>query len=63
MTWGISLMYYHCPQCGLKFKYPLDLMTLFGENFGLCPICRAMGIYECDGPRKTDDADYIEVEE
>lgn len=56
-------MYYHCPQCGLKFKYPLDLMTLFGENFGLYPICRAMGIYECDGPRKTDDADYIEVEE
>ena len=37
MTWGISLMYYHCPQCGLKFKYPLDLISSFGDDFGLCP--------------------------
>lgn len=56
-------MYYHCPQCGLKYKYPLDLIAAFGEKFGQCPVCSSEGIYECDGPRKKDDADYFEVEE
>ena len=63
MTWGISLMYYHCPQCGLKFKYPLDLISSFGDDFGLCPRCRLQGIYEYDGPRRIDDLDYIEIED
>ena len=56
-------MYYHCPQCGLKFKYPLDLISSFGDDFGLCPRCRIQGIYEYDGPRRIDDLDYIEIED
>ena len=63
MTWGISLMYYQCPICGMKFKYPLDLMSEFGNKFGLCPNCHVMGIYEYDGPRRKDDSDYLEIEE
>ncbi len=55
-------MYYHCPACGLKFKYPLDMMADIGEDFGKCPECGSPGTYECDGPRKEDDNEYIEVE-
>lgn len=55
-------MYYHCPNCGMKFKYPLDLMVEFGEDFGKCPNCGIMGSYEYDGPRRTDDLEYFEVE-
>lgn len=63
MTWGVSLMYYHCPRCGKKFKYPLDLLSYFGDSFGLCPDCQIMGVYEYDGPRRKDDRDYQEIEE
>lgn len=63
MTWGVSLMYYHCPRCGKKFKYPLDLLSYFGDSFGLCPDCQVMGIYEYDGLRRKDDMDYLEIEE
>lgn len=63
MTWGVALMYYHCPECNFKFKYPLDLLTEFGDDFGLCPKCKTMGIYEYDGPRRKEDFDYFEVEE
>lgn len=55
-------MYYHCPDCGTKFKYALDLMVEFGDDYGKCPKCGAMGIYEYDGPRRKDDQDYEEVE-
>ena len=46
----------------MKFKYPLDLMVEFGEDFGKCPNCGIMGSYEYDGPRRTDDLEYFEVE-
>ena len=62
MTWGVSFMYYHCSSCGKKFKYALDLMTEFSNEFGMCPQCGNMGSYESDGPRKIDDAEYFEVE-
>lgn len=62
MSWGVSFMYYHCPQCDLKFKYALDLIPEFGANFGKCPICHCQGIYEKDGARALDDFDYMEVE-
>ena len=62
MTWGPSCMYYHCPECGLKFKYALDLMVEFGDEFGNCPDCGAPGVSEKDGARTLDDADYTEVE-
>lgn len=55
-------MYYHCPKCGLKFKYALDLIPEFGEDFGKCPKCQVEGAYEKDGARTRDDFDYTEVE-
>ncbi len=62
MTWGPGFMYYHCPKCGLKFKYALDLMVEFGDDFGKCPECGTEGVYEKDGARTVDDLDYVEVE-
>ena len=63
MTWGPMFMYYHCPECGKKFKYELDLMTELGEAFGTCPYCGAPGVFEKDGPRIPDDLEYEEVDE
>ena len=68
MSWGVGFFYYTCPACKKKFKYAQDLMTYFGEDFGLCPYCkekgeRVMGTYVKDGPRGTDDLEYYEVEE
>lgn len=62
MTWGPCMMYYHCDKCGLKFSYATDVMAEFGEDFGKCPRCKAEGVFEEDGARKLDDADYLEVE-
>ena len=62
MTWGSGFMYYHCPKCGRKFKYAIDLIPEFGDDFGHCPVCDEPGIYEKDGARTLDDADYEEVE-
>ena len=62
MSWGPSFMYYHCPDCGRKFKYALDLIPEAGEAFGLCPACGVPGVYEKDGARTPDDSDYEEVE-
>ena len=45
MTWGALYMYYHCPKCGMKFEYALDVMTEFGDEFGFCPECHVMGVY------------------
>ena len=44
MTWGPMFMYYHCPKCGLKFEYAVDLIPEFGEKFGHCPKCDVMGL-------------------
>ena len=46
MTWGPMYMYYHCPKCGLKFEYAVDMIPDFGEKFGYCPKCDVMGVYE-----------------
>lgn len=35
MTWGPLMMYYHCPKCGFKYEYALDMMVEFGEKFGI----------------------------
>ena len=56
------MMYYHCPKCGFKYEYALDMMTEFGNQFGYCPKCDVMGIYEKEGPRLKDDSEYFEVE-
>ncbi|MBQ1681229.1 MAG: excinuclease ATPase subunit [Agathobacter sp.] len=63
MTWGPSFMYYICPNCGKKFKYALDMIPEFGDDYGKCPVCGTMGTYEKDGARTKDDADYEEVDE
>ena len=63
MSWGPGFFYYECPRCGKKFKYAQDLMADFGDAFGRCPDCAAMGTYVYDGPRRKDDADYPEVED
>ena len=54
MTWGPMYMYYH--------EYAVDMIPDFGEKFGYCPKCDVMGVYEKDGARQPDDADYLEVE-
>ena len=56
-------MYYHCPECGRKFKYATDLIPVVGEKFGCCPDCGAAGVFEKDGARTPDDLDYAEVDE
>lgn len=63
MSWGPCFMYYRCPDCGKKFKYAVDMMPVFGDDFGRCPDCGAMGTFMMDGARTPDDADYFEVED
>ena len=62
MTWGPQMMCYTCPKCGHKFKYELDRMQEFGEDFGKCPKCGAEGTFEHDGPRRAADDIYEEVD-
>lgn len=62
MSWGPCFMYYHCQVCGKKFKYAADMIPVFGEKFGACPYCGGNGVFEKDGARTLDDADYPEVE-
>lgn len=56
-------MYYHCPQCGRKFKYAVDMIPVFQDTFGFCTVCNKAGVFEKDGARTPDDMDYIEVDE
>lgn len=68
MSWGALFFYYKCSECGKNFKYAEDLISYFGDDFGLCPVCmesgeRVMGTYIKDGPRGLDDNEYYEVEE
>lgn len=62
MSWGSGFFYYHCPDCGKKFKYAVEDIPDFGDSFGACPGCGAMGAYEQDGPRIPQDLEYFEVE-
>ena len=62
MSWGSGFFYYHCPSCGKKFKYAVEDIPDFGDQFGACPGCGAAGGDEQDGPRIPQDLDYFEVE-
>lgn len=62
MTWGALYMYYKCPKCNKQFKYAIDLIGEFGDEFGCCPQCGQMGTYVKEGPRLSDDLEYEEVE-
>ncbi len=55
-------MYYHCPNCGKKFKSTTDMIPDLGPRFGQCPDCGTDGILDKDGARTPDDADYEEVD-
>ena len=63
MSWGPCFLYYHCPDCGKKFKYASDMIPVFADTFGYCPVCKKEGVFEKDGARTPDDMDYVEVEE
>ena len=62
MSWGANYFYYHCANCGKKFKYAQDLIPEFGEEFGKCPVCGSMGVFEQDSARIPEDLQYEEVE-
>lgn len=62
MTWGALYFYYKCPNCGKRFKYAIDLMSEFGDDFGKCPKCETAGTYIKEGARTPDDLEYEEVE-
>jgi len=63
VSWGSGFFYYHCRDCGKKFKYAVEDIPVFGARFGDCPDCGAPGTYEQDGPRIPEDLEYFEVEE
>ena len=39
-----------------------EITTEFGDEFGFCPECHVMGVYEKEGARQKDDNEYFEVE-
>ncbi len=63
MSWGPCFMYYRCPKCEKKFKYAVDMIPVFGAEFGFCPACKVEGELLYDGARTPDDAEYFEVED
>ena len=32
MSWGSGFFYYHCPDCGKKFKYAVEDIPDFGDG-------------------------------
>lgn len=62
MSWGALYMYYRCPECNKRFKYGIDLIAEYGEEFGYCPHCNRMGEYVTEGARIPDDLRYEEVD-
>ena len=63
MTWGIYWMFYHCPDCGKKFKSGADMIT--EPTFGRCPVCNAEGVLigESKEGYPTDAEDYEDTAE
>lgn len=62
MTWGAQYMYYDCENCGEKFKYAIDLIPEFGDDFGKCPCCGKPGKLVGEGPVLAKYNAYKEVE-
>lgn len=61
MSWGASYFYYECDKCGKLFKYSVDLIPEFKEEFGNCPICNEKGKFLKDGAITSDDLSYEEI--
>ena len=61
MTWGAQYMCYDC-ECGKKYKYAVDMIAEFGEDFGKCPVCGAQGKLIGEGPVMAKYKDYEEVD-
>ncbi|MBQ3438336.1 MAG: hypothetical protein IJG31_07550 [Fusobacterium sp.] len=58
---GKFVLYYECPVCKKLFKYSLNDLGHYGEEFGKCPICSAEGVFIKEGAITKDDLDYEEV--
>ncbi len=61
MTWGPMFLCYHCPDCGLKFKYELGVLNADGELFGKCPVCKRKGVFDKEGPNVPEFDEYEDV--
>ena len=62
MTWGAQYMCYICNNCGKKYRYAIDLIGEYGEDFGKCPDCGSDGKLAWEGPVSTETAQYEDVE-
>ena len=55
-------MCYVCNSCGKKYRYAIDLIGEYGEDFGKCPDCGSDGKLAWEGPVSTETAQYEDVE-
>lgn len=63
MTWGPYFFFYECPECGKKYRWPLEDMN--EDEFSRCPSCNAVGTLAgetkdvAQGETKFMDYEYI----
>lgn len=62
MSYGALFWYYECPKCGKKFKYPTDLFSYYGDDFGNCPVCNEPGKFIQEGAIMPNDKEYEEMD-
>lgn len=62
MSWGPCYLYYTCAACGKQYKYSIDMIAEFGDDFGKCPKCGLIGTPEKEGAVVSDDLNYVEVD-
>ncbi len=63
MSWGNQYFYYECKKCSKKYKYAIDMIPVFGDDFGKCPECGEMNEFFHEGAIIPEDMQYPEVEE
>ena len=61
MSWGALYFYYKCNKCGKLFKYSIDLIPEFGNEFGNCPVCKEKGEFLKEGAVVLDDLLYEDI--
>ncbi|WP_300754435.1 hypothetical protein [uncultured Brachyspira sp.] len=62
MSWGALYFYYKCPKCGKLFKYSIDLIPEYQDEFGNCPVCNIKGEYLKEGAADLDDLLYEDID-